>query len=179
MTDFEVGSLIADSITAIAAVAAAVAACRGVRTWRQQLIGQNDYELAKRVLRQVYQLENVCRRVGTSLSNEDQAALWNRLEELFTARGVERLEAKVCWDDELVEPAQLLDSFIYDLRRAKRNNDQANNPKSAMPEQNRVEWRAKYGPMLEFNDDPDSADSKRLAAAVAAYEARLRPHLKR
>jgi flagellin-specific chaperone FliS len=180
VTPYELGSLIANGVTGVAAVVAAIAACRGVHTWRQQLVGQSDYELAKRMLRQVYELESIIRRLRYSLSIDDKAALWTRLNELFAARGVERLEAKVAWEGALVEANKLMDGCIYDLQQAKRRMDAADNSQTPMSEQSRQEILAKFGPILEAADDDNDDDfSRRLAASVAEYEGRLRQYLDR
>lgn len=47
----EVVSAIADSATAIAAAGGIGIAFAGLRTWRDQLTGQNEYEVARRLLR--------------------------------------------------------------------------------------------------------------------------------
>jgi len=48
-------ALIKDIITGLAALTAAVIAIMGLQTWKKQLRGKTEYELAQRMLRAVYQ----------------------------------------------------------------------------------------------------------------------------
>lgn len=46
----------------VAALFGSIAACRGVSAWRKQLIGQDAYNLAKRLLTSIFQLEKAIKR---------------------------------------------------------------------------------------------------------------------
>jgi hypothetical protein len=51
-------TLIKDVLTAIAAVGAASIGLLGLATWRKQLKGRTEYELARRLLVAVYRIRN-------------------------------------------------------------------------------------------------------------------------
>lgn len=69
-------SAFADSVTAVAAVGAAVVAAVGLATWRDQLKGRTQYDLARRMLKNVYRLREAVRsaRSPMILGGEFQAA---------------------------------------------------------------------------------------------------------
>lgn len=116
---------------AVAAFIAAFVAWKGLKSWRDQLTGRTEYELARRILRAVYQLRDAIQAVcnpaifpseflqardesgiqpddsipGTNA--EDIQAVYNQRWKLITAAisdlGVESLEAEVLWGQEVVQ----------------------------------------------------------------------------
>lgn len=54
-------SAVANSLTALAAVGAATVAALGLATWREQLKGRTQYDLARRMLRKTYRLREAVR----------------------------------------------------------------------------------------------------------------------
>lgn len=54
-------SALADSITAVAAAGGAVVAAMGLATWREQLKGRTQYDLARRMLEKTYRLREAIR----------------------------------------------------------------------------------------------------------------------
>lgn len=54
-------SAIADSVTAGAALAASIVAGMGLVTWRKQLKGRTEYDLARRMLKKTYRLREAVR----------------------------------------------------------------------------------------------------------------------
>jgi len=67
--------LIADAVTTVATPFAIWAALLGLRTWRHQLKGNAEYELARRYLRGVYRVRDAIRLIRAPLMwlNEPQA----------------------------------------------------------------------------------------------------------
>ncbi|OQY20711.1 MAG: hypothetical protein B6I35_10155, partial [Anaerolineaceae bacterium 4572_32.2] len=56
-------TLAKDVVTILAALVAATVAIMGLRTWRKQLRGKTEYELARRLLRSVYRVRDAIRIV--------------------------------------------------------------------------------------------------------------------
>lgn len=60
-------SVVSDTIVALAAVFAGVVAVLGLRTWRHQLRGNAEYELARRLLRALYRVRDTASACRSSL----------------------------------------------------------------------------------------------------------------
>jgi predicted DNA-binding WGR domain protein len=117
-------------------------AWRGLRTWRRQLVGQAEYDLARRWLRAAYRLKEAIRKFRSSLQTDAEMSSaverfknkrgivdsmtspspvavavydlrWDRLSEEFNAFEAESLEAEVTWG----KPAQDLRNSFQDLAR--------------------------------------------------------------
>src|SRR5256885_8305969 len=133
---------IPSALTSIVAAAAAAAAATslGMNTWRRQLRGTADHDLAHRILRAVYevrrrvialrqpylrfaasgpvaQMEGAAEYQDASQQTETQYDLL--LEELTKARStldLELLEAEILWGDKMLAALQTLDGGIGKLR---------------------------------------------------------------
>lgn len=60
-------SAVADVLTALGALAAAAVAGLGLATWREQLKGRTEYDLARRMLKKTYRLREAVRAARSPL----------------------------------------------------------------------------------------------------------------
>ncbi|MDO8742462.1 MAG: hypothetical protein Q7J45_02895 [bacterium] len=119
----------ADFLTVVSAVIVAVAAVLGINTWRKQMRGQTEYELARRYLRSVYKVRDAIKStrnpfipVGEMVdslkkqgSEEDDlndnrkmnravySNRWSKVVEAISDLSVELTEAEVVWGKEAVK----------------------------------------------------------------------------
>jgi len=135
-------SVLRDAILTIAALVGAWVAWRGLHTWREQLTGQTEYELAKRLLRDLYRYRDAIAAVRNPFMSagemaediplEDELvptpewhhegttrAYQRRWEKVTAVRAdlyPELLEAEVVWGssiNELFSPLILLENELY------------------------------------------------------------------
>jgi hypothetical protein len=121
--------LIIGGIIAIATLTGALVAMLGLRTWKKQLKGGNEYDIARRYLRSVYKLrdaieyvrnpfisveemENALEKNGKdkSLSSDNMerdwavySVRWQEISEAKSDLDVELREAEIFWGKEAVE----------------------------------------------------------------------------
>jgi hypothetical protein len=88
----------------------AYAGLRGVKTWRDQLRGGNEYQLAQRVLKCIYDLDRVCHKMVSFLIliRNNSEAIVAEFEEALTALRGALAEARVIWGNEAVDVANSL-----------------------------------------------------------------------
>lgn len=97
-------SAVANGFTAFAAVIGAAAAARGVQLWKRQLIGADEYHLAKSLLTLVYRMRLACNKLRVS-SSDDSVLKFNKEEsakELISLWGsfeAELATARALWTD--------------------------------------------------------------------------------
>jgi hypothetical protein len=119
-------------------------AWRGLKSWRDQLTGRTEYELARRLLRAVYRVRDGIRSVRNhgivpaevavasaeagiehdnsriDFSNEQICAVYNRrwqhLASVLSDLDVEALEAEVLWEQKAVERLRPLRQCVSKLR---------------------------------------------------------------
>lgn len=118
-------ALLKDIITIASLITAGIVAIKGLRTWRHQLRGTADYELAKRILKATYRLRDALQTVRNPLipAGEIDSAIkemqidikspeerfgkavigavyqqrWKYVQECYQALEVEALEAETLW----------------------------------------------------------------------------------
>lgn len=123
-------SIAKDVITALTAITAGIVAVIGLRSWRRQLRGKTEYELARRVLRASLKVRDAIKHVrnpikwGGEISHslkeagidvqpndsqfqaKSEAAVYQlrlkKLQEAMSDLEVELLEAEVSWGDDIV-----------------------------------------------------------------------------
>lgn len=66
MCNTEYIELMINSFTALSIFIGAIVAIIGLSTWRKQLKGESDYDLARRYLRAVYRIRDTAKHVGDS-----------------------------------------------------------------------------------------------------------------
>ena len=142
----EVISAIADSATAIAAACGIGIAFAGLLTWRDQLTGQNEYEVARRLLRVALatrdriafvrhpvitggEVAAAYKEAGLETPQDgllnDQRAdelvydrRWKELSKALSDLGAELLEAEVLWGPDVHKPASELQRCVGELNGA-------------------------------------------------------------
>jgi len=126
-------STIADTVTALATTGAVVIAGLGLNAWRKQLKGTTEYELAKRLLLQVYQLRDALQytrhpflMLGEAGDIPDDlpwevAAYnnrWKAVREAMVELNAMSLECEVIWGTPIVDLMGNLRSHVATLRNA-------------------------------------------------------------
>lgn len=138
--------MVANAVTAVAAVVAVSIAWSGLNTWRSQLRGKAEYELARRVLKIVYEVREAMTSVrrpmiwmteileaadalGDAAQKENWAALpeaeeavyrlrWKRVQSAVSNLPTELLEAEVLWGPEAMNTLEPLRKRILELQQA-------------------------------------------------------------
>lgn len=127
------------------AVTGVIVAILGLRTWRRQLRGRTEYELARRLLRAVYTVRDELAYVrgpfvsaGEIAAAVEEAGLdadelefgdaraidavrarrWKGLAKAMSNLQLEALEAEVLWGDAVVEQVGLLRQCVHQLQGA-------------------------------------------------------------
>jgi hypothetical protein len=136
-------SITKDVLTGVAAITAAVVAVLGLQAWKKQLKGKVEYELARRVLREVFNVRDAIRYVrnpfqmggeidravkeaGIDLDPrspefraKSEAAVyqgrWKQLYKAMSKLELELLEAEVSWGDEILNRVKRLRQCIATL----------------------------------------------------------------
>jgi hypothetical protein len=136
-------TLIKDMITALAALTAGIIAVLGLRTWKKQLKGKTEYELARRLLGAVYKLREAIRSVRTpfisvgeisraleeanikldqldpnSAAIQERAVYqkrWENIRQALEELDLEAFEAEVVWGYQVTEKLKSLQKCIRTL----------------------------------------------------------------
>jgi|GEM_PF-882192 len=199
-------TFIKDIITGLAAAIAAVVAINGLQTWKKQLKGKTEYELAQRLLRSTYKVRDafVNFRYWQVTDNEEFQATkgenieydledskryndiqravysirWQKIQEAFIDLDSVALEAEAIWGPTVRE-------YVTDLRNyatiLQHNLEIYLEWKSRMLEQLHPmtdDDRAVLRIMHEMPGDKENFFSKAIASAVSKIENFLKPHLK-
>jgi hypothetical protein len=177
-----------DYVTSFAAVAGVVFAGIGLSAWRKQLHGTSEYELARRLMLQVYQLRDALQAtrnpfVSVAEGNKEDTEetweisayekRWKLVQEVIAQFKVTSLEAEVVWGDMTKPMNKGLLKLVGDLNFAmymfvKQRRDKAFAD----------DFNEKFSDTLYWIDDKDKY-SKALNAVVKDYEEFLTPHLRR
>lgn len=133
MSSFE-WALISEIVSIISTIAFVVIGGLGLNTWRRQLKGTNEYELAKKVVLKTYEVQQALQQVrnpmlylkkeeveaGKSLE-EEQRIYDERVQKLFS-KWIElqtlRLESKVVWGDEAFNCINSIQKLIGEMKGA-------------------------------------------------------------
>ena len=98
----EIISIVKDIVTVITLIIGATVTIYGVNTWRKQLKAKSEYDLAKRVLINVYKVRDAFMTVHTFLRFADAQTIdakFTKLAEASSNLEIELLEAKAMWGD--------------------------------------------------------------------------------
>jgi hypothetical protein len=127
-------ALISEIVSIISTIAFVVIGGLGLNTWRRQLKGTNEYELAKNVVLKTYEVQQALQQVrnpmlylkkeeveaGKSLE-EEQRIYDERMQKLFS-KWIElqtlRLESKVVWGDEAFNCINSIQKLIGEMKGA-------------------------------------------------------------
>ena len=177
-----------DLITAIAAVGGFIIAVIGLSTWKKQIRGTHEYDLAKRMMLEVYQLRDALKstrnpflsiKEGDKEDTEDTWEItayskrWDQVIEVLNRFRVSSLEAEVIWDDALKQPKKDLHRLIGEL----------NNALDAFVRQKKntafaEDFYKLYDDIIYDKGDDDRYNTE-LDKAVKGYEDILKSHLKK
>jgi hypothetical protein len=167
-------SAIADSATAIAALTGVGIALYGLNTWRHQLIGQNEYRLAVRILTTTYEFESAIqelRHLGRRPDDVDSLAEVGRTGALFSK--VFRI-GRAFWQDEFYELKRPIHHCWaeFECARAEWVDMQSGAHEYDSDQRTRIT-------QLVFNTGPANEWNQKWKAAVKGVEDYLRPYIKR
>lgn len=183
------------------AAVAAFVGLRGLQTWRRQLRGNSDHELARRMLRLVYQVRDRIAGVRNpfvapaetakamkdagvpaeewkqkQLGNESMQfvyqARWALLAAAMSDLHVEYVEAEVLWKDELKDERQQLHECVTKLYMALTRYLRRREGTGDEPEK----W-GKFENIIFSDLCEDDAFGKDVKKAVTDLEAAIRPYL--
>ena len=201
----EIVGMLSDVAVGLAALVAAYVAWRGLKTWKEQLSGTTEYELARRVLRALYAHRDAISGVRhpfmsvEEMTVHDDAgemsreqvrhrglakayqARWDRVVAARSELAAELLEAEVLWGVELGSRFRAIDALERELFVAVGMYVSAHDPAMSEMRREALERRAAarrdvmFG---NFDDGPDPYLSE-YEAAVRGIEDYLRPHLRR
>ncbi len=194
-------------LTGVAAIGALYVAWSGLHTWKRQLRGQAEYDVARRVLRAVLRLrdefavvrspvisggEFVAAFKGAGLEPPEPVELvgvkgqelvyerrWKRLIEASTELEAEVLEAEVLWGQAIRAPELILRRLRAEIYSAVRMYmDLLSSPR---PSESLSQVVHEQERILYQAGSPGKEDEfgGRIEAAVKSFETILRPHLSR
>ena len=136
---FATGSIaaIASTITAISASAAAFVAFRGLATWKKQLKGQTEYELARRYLKNALKVREAIRiarnpwisndekknadkelDIEHDIKNSDASVYqirMKRIDEIMADMEADSIEAEVIWGVPAIKITDLIKKCVNEL----------------------------------------------------------------
>jgi hypothetical protein len=189
---------------ALAAFGGLVIAALGLRTWKQQLRGTAEYDLARRLLRAALQVRDEIARlrnrwaVVIAQSEADNASstaeeskrkgwspeferaaydrAWRSLAAARSNLAVELTEAEVLWGTNARELIEPLDDCIAELSRAVRLHLSESAPWYRMESEDVI--RAREAILYDESIDGSDGFAKRIDTAVAKIDSALRPHLR-
>lgn len=196
---------IKEVVVTLAALSGAVIAALGLRTWRRQLKGHTEYELARRFLRAVYRVRDAIgavrhplmsvgemaaaaessgqRGVGNEASHSDffGAAYnkrWSHLQSAISDLSLEAVEAEVVWGKEGTAVVDPLYRCIAELRVSLELflRDRQEERDDRLDSDHRRKLEAVVY-STSRGDAKDEFDTK-VSGAVLAAETFLRPKLK-
>lgn len=109
-------SSISNMVVAISAVVAAVCAAMGLRTWRHELRGRVDFDLARRIRRASLMVQDAFERARNPLFGNSNQAL-TELDDALATLDAEALEAAAVWKKkkEIRSLARPLDELRHEL----------------------------------------------------------------
>jgi hypothetical protein len=191
-------------VTTIAVGIGAYAALSGLNTWREQLRGKTEYELARRLMRSALDVRDMANSFrhpaiggGEMLdalreSGIDPAKVdlitdkratplvyqrrWSRVAKAMSDLHVEILEAEVLWGDSPRECEEGLRRAVHPLWAAMTMRFGRERPDSPQDEGARKREQEQFHIIYAGSQEPD-ATAEAITAAVRAFEAVVKPHL--
>lgn len=109
---------IANIVLAVSAATGAVVAIVGLRTWRRELRGRTDFDLARRVMLAVYELRNEFRHVRNVFTPDSFDTGYEQLNRKASQLDAALLEAEVLWGDKLRPAKEKLKECLDSWRTA-------------------------------------------------------------
>lgn len=199
--DYELIKAVTSILSVVVAFGAVAVASMGLATWRRQLRGSAEYDLARRVLRAVLRVRNEITAIRNPfiLPAEANAALaeagvtpsadrhnienslvyerrWNRLVQARADLDIELLEARILWPSDLQNAQKALASCVSELWSAVLREVRKLQDRGVTETADAREKREAI--LYQIDDDPSSeAFAARVEIAVAEFEKALRRHI--
>jgi hypothetical protein len=173
--NIDFGSL-PDWITAIAAGGGALIAWWGVNAWRNELVGRDNYEIARRVLKGSYSIESIVKQIRTNWSGLFIPELIKEMSRVGADLDDAFMDARVAWGERPVELKAKMVSLMIEFRVALRT--MARIDEGKVPEKRLDELYDKHANIAESDYDNDEFEC-RFADVVREIERYIRPHLAR
>lgn len=204
MVDSLVGfvSLLQPVIIAGTTITGAVVAVMGLRTWRKQLKGRAEYDLARRLLRATLELRDAIQDLRRPLMSAGEIAAaaeeagveidpqgvdnaeaiaaarskrWRAVQEAASALRIEELEAEVLWGRDVAACTEDLRAAVHDVWAAEAEfHDRTRGDYRTDEDRERLPQlrRVMYGSGI----DGDETETK-ISEAVGVVESEIRPRL--
>lgn len=204
MTIQECVSVIKDVLLAIAGVTTSWVALRGLETWRRELRGTANFEVARGLSRATYKLRDQLNRCRTQIITKEEFPEWylseqgnlyayeksNAYRHTYSARwayvyealqefDAQTLEAEALWGTQIREKTNLMREALQRLRAAIEAyiDDVASNGQTFKSD---PEFGKKIqSDLYELNFTQPNELSNEIRHAISAIEDELKPHLKR
>ena len=192
-----------DILFSMAALSGAIVAWHGLHTWKRQLHGATEYELARRYLRAAYRLRDEFGRFRNPFMSGDEIATaiaeaqvdappesemahraayvhrWNRVADAASGLRLESLEAEVLWGQAARNATRSLEKCASTLNSALTMHlmDRSDRPGDGIGSAARARVRKVIYPE---SSDPQKDDySRSVKEAIAKVEELARPYLRR
>lgn len=197
-------SIAKDVFTIFASLTAGIVAILGLKTWRKQLKGKTEYELAQRLLTAVYKIRyafyhvrNPFMSVGEiskamkdaniegnpadpRLNASSQQAVyqqrWLKMQEAWNIFDLALLEAEALWGNEIIEISKPLNNLTATLHvNIQKTLQNLQNPRVIDPAKIEEIDSIIYG---HLNDEDKNVFSAEILGAIQTFEKYLKPKLK-
>lgn len=198
-------AVIKDIANIVAAGIASFVAVTGLTTWKRQLKGNAEYQLARRLLKSVYALRDAIALVRNPFQSAGEIAQalreaninvdyrdkgfqvlsaqavyqhrWNRVVEASSALQVDGLEAEALWGPVIQEHLRALSALVSELSFSIQM--YLRNLERPPRDQTSDQMRAIDAVIYEVpGSEHANAFSKKLAAAISNIESFIQPKLK-
>jgi hypothetical protein len=198
-------SLFKDIFSIISTIILAVIAIIGLQTWKKQLKGKTEYELARRLLRAVYETRDAIKLIrnpfasaseisaavseaGIDLDPKDpefyvqsQSALyqrrWKKIEEAMADLDLEAFEAEVIWGNEVKDVLMPLRQQVGELHSfVELYLRNLNQPSRRLPNENMLEKIDKA--IYDFHDLTDTESDNPFTAKTSKVISKIEDYLR-
>lgn len=194
-------------VGSMAAVGGVWVAWAGLRTWRSQLLGTAEYELARRILRCAFSVRDqilavrspfispgemvaALKAAGVDFNPEAvgfdskteglvYAQRWDALARSRSELSVALLEGEVLWGAEVRKPERALSECIGELYSAVMMHVRRRSNREDERERLDGSWERRQAILYAVSSEPEGdAFSAKVAASVTGFETLLRVHLR-
>lgn len=205
MTCLEIFSVAKDIALIGAATSGAYVAVKGLNTWRNQLKGQAEYELSRRLLVSLYKYRDEIDNVRHPMMlphempyppsdeakemNRDQIQFygmskayqnrWDKLREQRTALYADLLESEAIWGTNLKEIFQKLFNLQHELFTEIRHHIELSNPATDSGKQDAIRNLRRKKREIMYGDTSEEGDDfkQEILGVVQEIENYLKPKL--
>ncbi len=164
-------SSITNIVLAGSAAAGAFISAQGLGTWRRELRGHADFDMARRVMLGVYQLRNELRQVRSVFSPDSPDTRYERINDKASELDIVLLEAEALWGNRLHAAIRTLQDCVTSWRGQLRKHYRTIKKRVELSEQDYEKMDA------ILCGDEDDEFGQRIEEAVGEFETVLRPTL--